>query len=125
MRALSVVLALWAVTARAEPEVLVLVATVDLPAGAVVKPDFMGSKRVPASIATRSVVRADSASYLVEQRVNEPVLAGDLLRWDAFETTDRASVEACVKRVSSGDARKDVRQQRANVKAKAVARPPR
>ncbi len=68
----------------------VVVATVDLSEGTVVTMEMISQRNVPEQFVTSSVVKPDSASYVVNQKVLVPVQAGDALLWSQFETT-RAS----------------------------------
>src|SRR5438876_2510459 len=68
----------------------VVVAAVDIPEGTVVTFDMISQRSVPEQFVTSSVVKPDSASYIVNQRVLVPVQAGDPLLWSQFETTKAA-----------------------------------
>ena len=68
----------------------VVVAAVDLPEGSVVTFDMISQRSVPEQFITSSVVKPDSASYIVNQKVLVPVQAGDPLLWSQFETTKAA-----------------------------------
>jgi pilus assembly protein CpaB len=63
----------------------VLVAAVDLAEGTVVTLDQVSQRSVPEQFVTSSVVRPDSASYVIGQRVQVAVAAGDPLLWSQFE----------------------------------------
>ena len=65
----------------------VVVAAVDIPEGTVVTFDMISQRSVPEQFVTSSVVKPDSASYVVNQKVLVPVQAGDPLLWSEFETT--------------------------------------
>ena len=65
----------------------VVVAAVDLSEGTVVTFDMISQRSVPEQFVTSSVVKPDSASYVVNQKVLVPVQAGDPLLWSQFETT--------------------------------------
>ncbi len=65
----------------------VVVAAVDIPEGTVVGFDMISQRSVPEQFVTSSVVKPDSASYVVNQKVLVPVQAGDPLLWSEFETT--------------------------------------
>jgi pilus assembly protein CpaB len=68
----------------------VTVAAVDIPEGTVVSVDMIAQRSVPEQFVTASVVKPDSSSYIVNQKVLVPLQAGDPLMWSQFETT-RAS----------------------------------
>ena len=90
--------ALFAVAPLKPPEVSIVVAAVDIPSGTVVTFDMISQRQVPAGAVTTSIVKPDSASYIVNQRIALPVLAGDPMLWSFFETaSDAAGVEACRK----------------------------
>jgi pilus assembly protein CpaB len=68
----------------------VVVAAVDIPEGTVVTMEMLSQRSVPEQFVTSSVVKPDSASYVVNQKVLVAVAAGDPLLWSQFETA-RAS----------------------------------
>jgi len=68
----------------------VVVAAVDISEGTVVTFDMISQRSVPEQFVTSSVVKPDSASYVVNQKVLVPVQAGDPLLWSQFETTKAA-----------------------------------
>jgi pilus assembly protein CpaB len=68
----------------------VVVAAIDLSEGTVVTFDMISQRSVPEQFVTSSVVKPDSASYIVNQKVLVPVQAGDPLLWSQFETTKAA-----------------------------------
>src|SRR5579862_6399301 len=68
----------------------VVVAATDIPDGTVVTFDMISQRSVPEQFVTSSVVKPDSSSYIVNQKVLVPLQAGDPLMWSQFETT-RAS----------------------------------
>jgi pilus assembly protein CpaB len=68
----------------------VVVATTDIAEGTVVTFDMISQRSVPDQFITSSVVKPDSASYVVNQKVLVPVQAGDPLLWSQFETTKAA-----------------------------------
>ena len=68
----------------------VVVAAVDVSEGTVVTFDMISQRSVPEQFVTSSVVKPDSASYVVNQKVLVPVQAGDPLLWSQFETTRAA-----------------------------------
>src|SRR5437868_1634689 len=68
----------------------VIVASVDIGEGTTVTFDMVAQRSVPEQFVTSSVVKPDSASYIVNQKVLVPVQAGDPLMWSQFETTKAA-----------------------------------
>ncbi len=68
----------------------VVVAAVDVAEGTPVTFDMISQRSVPEQFVTSSVVKPDSASYVVNQKVLVPVQAGDPLLWSQFETTKAA-----------------------------------
>ena len=68
----------------------VVVAGQDIPEGTVVTFDMISQRAVPEQFVTSSVVKPDSASYVVNQKVLVPLQAGDPLLWSQFETTKAA-----------------------------------
>jgi pilus assembly protein CpaB len=65
----------------------VVVAATDVSEGTVITFDMISQRSVPEQFVTSSVVKPDSASYVVNQKVLVPVQAGDPLLWSQFETT--------------------------------------
>ncbi len=96
---------LWAVAcaeaSAAPPEagalVEILVATRALPAGTVLKDTDVATRSVPEALVTTSVIRPGSLTYLVDQRLTLPMLAGDPLQWGFFETLHVDAQQACAK----------------------------
>lgn len=68
----------------------VLVASTDLPEGTVLTSDNVSQRAIPEQFVTSSVVKPDSAGYILGQKTLVPLQAGDPLVWTAFETS-RAS----------------------------------
>lgn len=68
----------------------VVVAAQDIPENTVVAMDMISQRSVPEQFVTSSVVKPDSASYIVNQRTLVPLQAGDMMLWSAFETTKAA-----------------------------------
>ena len=64
----------------------VVVAAQDIPEGSVVTFDVISQRSVPEQFVTSSVVKPDSASYVVNHRVLVPLQAGDMLLWSQFES---------------------------------------
>ena len=65
----------------------VVVASQDIREGATVSMDMMSVRSIPEQFVTASVVKPDSVSYVVNQKVLVPLQAGDPLLWTQFETT--------------------------------------
>jgi Flp pilus assembly protein CpaB len=76
----------------------VVVAGVAMPEDTTVTYDMMAQRSVPEQFVTASVVKPDSASYIVNQRLRVPVQAGDMLLWTHFETLRRPTVPGMVAR---------------------------
>lgn len=108
-----------AAAARAdEPLVPVVVAAVDIAAGETVTMEKISQRSAPKRLATSSVVKPDSASYIVNQKLLVPVLAGDLLLGSQFETTKGEAQRVCAEVLQvTGDARSQVARARAAIKA--------
>lgn len=68
----------------------VVVAAQDIPDGTIVSFEMISQRSVPEQFVTSSVVKPDSASYVVNQKVLVPLQAGDPLLWTQFETTKAA-----------------------------------
>jgi Flp pilus assembly protein CpaB len=64
----------------------VVVASQDIPEKTLVTFDMISQRSVPEQFVTSSVVKPDSASYIVNQRILVPVQAGDPMLWSQFET---------------------------------------
>ena len=65
----------------------VIVANQDVGEGTVVTFEMISQRPIPEQFVTSSVVKPDSASYVVGQRVLVPLQAGDPLVWSQFETS--------------------------------------
>ncbi len=80
-----------------------VVASSPLAAGDIASQEKVSERRVPADVLTRSVIRPAQAGYMVSKEIDVPVLAGDLLYWQYFETSvdahmppgSRESLAAC------------------------------
>ena len=94
MRVLLVMGLLAARAFAADPLVPVVVAAVDIKAGAVVTLEMISQRSAAPALATSSVIKPDSVSYIVNQKVRFPVLAGDLMLWSFFETKVNDDVQA-------------------------------
>jgi pilus assembly protein CpaB len=65
----------------------VVVSAVDLSEGTVVTMEHLSQRSIPEQFVTSSVVKPDSSSYIVGQKIMVAVAAGDPLQWSQFETT--------------------------------------
>ncbi|MFZ5441791.1 MAG: Flp pilus assembly protein CpaB [Myxococcota bacterium] len=65
----------------------VVVASTELSEGTVVTMEHLSQRSVPEQFVTSSVIKPDSASFVVGQRVMVAVAAGDPLLWSQFETS--------------------------------------
>ncbi|MFT3708481.1 MAG: Flp pilus assembly protein CpaB [Archangium sp.] len=68
----------------------VIVAAVDIAENTVVTMEMISQRSVPEQFVTSSVIKPDSASYIVNQKVLVAIQAGDPLLWSQFETTKAA-----------------------------------
>lgn len=68
----------------------VVVAAQDIAENTVVSMEMISQRSVPEQFVTSSVVKPDSASYIINQRVLVPLQAGDMMLWSQFETTKAA-----------------------------------
>jgi pilus assembly protein CpaB len=68
----------------------VVVASQDVPEGTVITFDMINQRSVPEQFVTSSVVKPDSATYVVGQKVLVALQSGDPLLWSQFETTKAA-----------------------------------
>ena len=67
----------------------VVVAAIDIAAGTSVTMDMISQRSVPEQFVTASIVKPDSASVIVNQKVLVPLRAGDPLLWSQFEPTQK------------------------------------
>jgi pilus assembly protein CpaB len=72
----------------------VVVAAKDIPEGTAVTFDHIQQRMAPEHMVTRSVVKPESANYIVNVRLLVPVQAGDMLLWSQFEAKPSKSNEA-------------------------------
>lgn len=66
----------------------VVVASVDIPEGTVVTQEMISQRSVPEQFVTSSVVKPESASYVVNTKVLVSLQAGDPLLWSQFASTN-------------------------------------
>ena len=64
----------------------VVVAAVDIEENTLVTMDMISQRSIPEQFVSSSIVKPDSASYIVNQKVLVPLQAGDPLLWSQFET---------------------------------------
>ena len=81
----------------------VVVAAVEISAGTEVTMEMISQRQVPEQFVTSSVVKPDSAPYIINQKVLVPLQAGDPLLWSQFETT-RAAERLSTKILKKGRA---------------------
>ncbi|MEW5741566.1 MAG: SAF domain-containing protein [Myxococcota bacterium] len=121
MSARLAMLALLVVASAAraeEPLVPVVVAAVDMGPGQTVTMEMISQRSAPRRLITPSVVKPDSASYIVNQKVLVPLLAGDLLLWSHFETTKGEHHRVCREVIKvTGDAKEQIARARAAIRA--------
>ncbi|MFO0594129.1 MAG: SAF domain-containing protein [Myxococcaceae bacterium] len=82
----------------------VVVAAVDISEKTTVTMEMISQRSIPEQFVTSSIVKPDSASYIVNQKVLVPIQAGDPLRWTDFETQKMAHVLFAVKDLAAGSA---------------------
>jgi flagella basal body P-ring formation protein FlgA len=117
----SIALVLFSFSAfAAEPLVPVVVAAVDIKAGETVTMEMISQRSAEPAVVTSSVVKPDSASYIVNQKTRFPILAGDLILWSFFEikTGDEAQTKCAAAVQAPQGAEAQVAQHRVVVKAK-------
>lgn len=68
----------------------VVIAAQDIPENTIVSFEHLSQRSVPEQFVTSSVVKPDSASYIVNQRILVPAQAGDMMLWSQFETKKQA-----------------------------------
>ncbi|MFZ5441788.1 MAG: Flp pilus assembly protein CpaB [Myxococcota bacterium] len=68
----------------------VVVATTDISEGTVITLEMISQRSIPEQFVTASVIKPDSASYVVGQKVTVPLQAGDPLLWSQFESARTA-----------------------------------
>jgi pilus assembly protein CpaB len=95
MRARTVVVSVLmsSVGLAAEPVTAVVVAAVDLPAGSVLTMETVSQRVLPTEHVTRSMVKPDSASYVIGRRTRFPIVAQEPVLWTYVESRHR--FEAC------------------------------
>lgn len=76
------------------PLVPVVVASRDIPEDTLVTFDYIEQRNVPAQLVTSSVVKPESANYIMNVRLLVPVQKGDMLLWSQFESKKAKSNEA-------------------------------
>ena len=69
----------------------VVVLAVDVPAGTPITFDMISQRSIPEALSTASLVKPDSASFVLHQRLLVGLKAGDMLRWGDFGV-DRLAV---------------------------------
>jgi pilus assembly protein CpaB len=65
----------------------VIVAAQDIVEGASITYEMIAQRPIPEQFVTSSVIKPDSANYIVGQKVLVPIQAGDPLLWSQFETS--------------------------------------
>lgn len=68
----------------------VIVANQDLAEGTVITYEMVSQRPIPEQFVTSSIVKPDSASYIIGQKVLVPLQTGDPLLWSQFETSKAA-----------------------------------
>lgn len=102
----------FVLTKKAEAEahrgwdlVPVVVAAQAVAPGAEVTMEDITQRSIPEQLVTASVVKPDSASYVVKQQVLVPVAAGEPLRWGYFEVSKARGDDAPGKWLLEADER--------------------
>jgi pilus assembly protein CpaB len=65
----------------------VVVASDSINEGTIITYDMISQRPIPEQFVTSSVIKPDSASYIVNQKVLVPLAPGDPLLWSQFETS--------------------------------------
>src|SRR6476469_9626527 len=68
----------------------VVVAGQDVPEGTVITYEMISQRPVPEQFVTSSVIKPDSANFIINQTVLVSLQAGDPLLWTQFQTTKSA-----------------------------------
>lgn len=80
-------LCLAAHSAHAGADTSVVVASRALPAGTVLTPESISERPLPSALVTKSMVLPKDAAFLVNQRLLEPLEAGEPIQWSQMATT--------------------------------------
>lgn len=70
----------------------VVVAAEDIAENTVVTFDMMAQRSIPEQFVSTSIVKPDSASYVVNQKVLVPLQSGDPLLWSQFDKTGTSAL---------------------------------
>lgn len=70
----------------------IVVAGVDIEAGTLVTMEMLEQRTMPEQFSTTSIIKPDSVSYVVGQRLLVAVQKGDALLWSQFDTTTKVPV---------------------------------
>jgi Flp pilus assembly protein CpaB len=101
MAALTLLASACAEAGATEPNpdalVAIVIAARDLPAGTVVTFDDLSQRSFPARLVTASLVKPESASYVINQPLKLPLLTGDPVQWEFFQQSPKEVHEACAK----------------------------
>ena len=81
----------------------VIIANQDISAGSTVSFDVVSQRPIPEQFVTSSVVKPDSASYVIGQKILVPLQAGDPLMWFMFEDTEKGQKQPAQNRGSLGN----------------------
>lgn len=80
----------------------IVVAGVDIEAGTLVTMEMLQQRTMPEQFVTTSIIKPDSVSYVVGQRLLVPVQQGDALLWSQFETSKKETVLVAKTEVPEG-----------------------
>jgi Flp pilus assembly protein CpaB len=75
----------------------IVLAARDLPAGSAVTWGDLTQSSIPADQVSSSVIKPDAASYIDNQKLLLPVLAGDPMQWSFFEIRHGELLDPCEK----------------------------
>lgn len=84
----------------------VAVARLDVDEGHTLTADDLETREYPESFVTSSFIHADSVSYIINQKLQVPVMAGDPLLWSQFESepiTSEGSVLIASRALAAGE----------------------
>ncbi|MBI5543382.1 MAG: hypothetical protein HY901_05805 [Deltaproteobacteria bacterium] len=73
----------------------VIVANQDIAEDTVLSFDMLSQRPIPEQFVTSSVIKPDSANYIIGQKITVPVQAGDPLLWSQFETSKATNCSVC------------------------------
>jgi pilus assembly protein CpaB len=75
-----------------------MVAEQDIREGSTITGEMISSRPIPEQFVTSSVVKPDTVSYVLNQKVLVPLQAGDMLLWTQFETIKAERLSSRIQR---------------------------